>query len=61
MFYIVAILFTIVSPLVVPVAVTLLHAIKNRRQNVATARLTASSADRIVTGPALMQRTPAAA
>jgi hypothetical protein len=57
MFYVVAIFLVMVTPLAVPVTVTILHAINNWTQNVAAARPTTSS----VTAPARRRAAPAAA
>ena len=58
MFYLIAIVLVIASPLVVPVTVSILHAINNWKQNAAPAL---ARAVRPAFGPALMGAVPAAA
>jgi hypothetical protein len=58
MFYLIAIFLVIVSPLAVPVAVSIVHAVNNWKQNAAPAL---ARAVRPAFGPALMGAVPAAA
>jgi hypothetical protein len=58
MFYLIAIVLVIASPLVVPVAVSILHGVKNWKQNAAPAF---AGVVRPAFGPALRGAVPAAA
>ena len=53
MFFLIAILLVMVAPLVVPVTATIVHAVKNGRQRVATAAPARTGAARPVFAPAL--------
>jgi hypothetical protein len=60
-FYLVAILFVVASPLIVPVTVTIVHAVRNRRQSAAAGRPNMAGAIRPSLNPAHTSPVPAAA
>ena len=61
LFYLVAIVLVLVSPLIVPISVTILHAVRDFKQRAAAARPAIAGAVRPAFGPALAGAVPAAA
>lgn len=61
LFYLVAIVLVMVSPLIVPVSITILHAVRDFKQRVAAARPGIAGAVRPPLAPAFAGAVPAAA